>query len=235
MPRMRFHSQIQEIQDNLLKMSALTEEALDQSVEALAKRDTTLAKKVIDGDIRINTLENYIDSYCIRLFATQQPVAYDLRFLSSAMKINSSLERMADQAVNLSWRAITISDLGDSDPPPEVLWEMAAIAKDMSHKCMEAFTEQDADLAHKVCAKDDELDERNDRLIREVTSQPVSDERRFRLGVEWIIAGRHLERVGDIATNIAEEAVFFIDGRVIRHSGLEQNVETVYSISDAPL
>ena len=234
MPRMRFRSQIQDIQDNLLKMSALTDEAIEKAVEALSKRDTDLAHKVIDGDIRINALENYIDSYCIRVFATQQPVAYDLRFLSSAMKINSSLERMADQAVNLSWRAITMSDFGYSDPP-EVFWEMATIAREMGFRAMEAFTDQDADLAQEVRARDDALDERNTRLIREITSQPVSNEKQFRLGVEWIIAGRHLERVGDIATNIAEEAVFFIDGRVIRHSGLEQKAEAVFSMSAAPV
>jgi phosphate transport system protein len=211
-----FHEEIEKLKDDLLKMAGLVEEAIAEASRALTIRDNELAREVIRGDRRINMLENDIDGSAIRLLATQQPVAVDLRFLTSAMKINAALERAGDQAVNLAERAEVLNEL-DPMQIPSTLPEMATIAQEMIRKSLDAFVQKTVSLAYEVCERDDALDDLNRRLLEEMIEWMMREKRLIRRGVEWIIAGRHLERIGDEATNIAEEVVFLVEGRVIRH------------------
>ena len=219
-PKSHFHKQIEEVKEDLLRMAGFVEEAIYKAARALTSRDRDLAREVIRSDSKIDALENAIEEKCIRLLATQQPVAGDLRFLSSTMKITTFLERMGDQAVNMAQRAESLYALDPTDAPPRIS-EMANIAQSMARNCLDAFVGKDVVLAHEVCDKDDDLDELNTHLLEEMMEWMMEEKRVIQRGVEWIIAGRHLERIGDEATNIAEEVVFLVEGRVIRHPGLE--------------
>jgi phosphate transport system protein len=208
------------LKEDLLKMASLVEGAIHKATDALTRRDMGLAREVIGGDGRVNELENQIEGSCIRLLATQQPVAVDLRFLTSAMKINTALERMGDQAVNLAQRAEAINEMSPVETPPTLL-QMASIAQDMTRRCLDAFVRKDVALAYEVCTMDDDLDDLNRQLLGKMIDWMMKEKRVIRRGVELVIAGRHLERIGDEATNIAEEVVFLVEGEVIRHAGVE--------------
>jgi phosphate transport system protein len=143
-------------------------------------------------------------------------VAVDLRFITSAMKINTFLERMGDQAVNLAERVQELAEMEPFDIPP-VLQQMAQIAQEMTRQCLDAFVRRDVSMAYAVCARDDELDTLNRQLLEEMIGWMMREHRPVLRGVELIIAGRHLERIGDEATNISEEVVFLVEGTVIRH------------------
>lgn len=212
----QFHRELEEIKEELLRMAGMVERAIRGATQALTHRDLELAGEVIRGDLEINALENHIEESCIRLLATHQPVAVDLRFLTSAMKINTALERMGDQAVNLAERAEALCEL-EPMKIPATLVEMASMAQEMTRRCLDAFVRRDSTMAQEVCVRDDALDELNRQLLDEMIGWMMEERRVIRRGVEWIIAGRHLERIGDEATNISEEVVFFVEGRVIRH------------------
>ncbi len=216
MPISHFHRQMEEVKEDLLRMAGLVEEAIFEAMRALMNRDVSLARMVIQSDRRVNALENLIEGNCIKLLATQQPVAVDLRFITSAMKISTFLERMGDQAVNLAERAQELSEL-DPMEIPSTLQRMAQTAQEMTRKCLDAFVKRDISLAFEVCSQDDELDALNRLLLEEMMGWMMREQRAVQRAVELIIAGRHLERVGDEATNISEEVVFLVEGTVIRH------------------
>lgn len=214
-----FHRQLEAVKQDLLKMAGMVEQAISDATRALVRRDPALARSVIQMDRRINALENQIESNCVRLLATQQPVAVDLRFITSAMKINTFLERMGDQAVNVAERAQELTQMEPFDVP-STLQQMAIIAQEMTRQCLDAFVRKDVSLAYQVCGRDDELDALNRQLLEEMIQWMMREQRLVVRGVELIIAGRHLERIGDEATNISEEVVFLVEGMVIRHLGV---------------
>ncbi len=221
MPLSHFHRQMEQLKEDLLKMAGLVEEAIHEATRALVSRDAALARTVIQNDRRINALENQIEGHCIKLLATQQPVAVDLRFITSAMKINTFLERMGDQAVNLAERSLELMEM-DWVEVPGTLEQMAAIAQGMTRRCLDAFVRRDVSLAYAVCSRDDELDSLNRDLLEEMLNWMMREQRLVRRGVELIISGRHLERIGDEATNISEEVVFLVEGTIIRHLAAER-------------
>jgi phosphate transport system protein len=211
-----FQKKLNEVKEELLKMGGLVEETIDQSTQALVHRDEALARKIIDGDVRIDALENEIEDRCVTLLATQQPVAVDLRFITTAMRISTYLERMGDRAVNLCVRTMTLA----SDEPltvPPLITEMATVAQSMVKDCLDAFVRGDVKLAYKVLETDDELDSLNRKLLEEMIQHMMNEHRLIRAGVELILAGRHLERIGDEATNVSEEVVYMVEGRTIKH------------------
>lgn len=216
MPISHFHRQMEEVKEDLLRMAGIVEEAIFEAMRALMNRDVPLARMVIQSDRRVNALENLIEGNCIKLLATQQPVAVDLRFITSAMKISTFLERMGDQAVNLAERAQELSEL-DPMEIPSTLQQMAKTAQEMTRKCLDAFVKRDISLAFEVCSQDDELDALNRLLLEEMMGWMMREQRVIQRAVELIISGRHLERIGDEATNISEEVVFLVEGTVIRH------------------
>ncbi len=202
-------------------MGGLVEEAVDRSVRSILLRDSTLTKDVIKNDHRIDDLENLIDQHCVGLLATYQPVAVDLRFLTAALRICTMLERTGDQAVNLAQRAQVLNELEPIGEIPGTFQEMTRVAMEMTRKCLDAFVQGDLLVSYAVCKQDDELDDLNRRLLEEMINWMMGERRLIRRGVEIILAGRHLERIGDQATNISEEVVFMVEGSVIRHQGCE--------------
>ncbi|MBU1274962.1 MAG: phosphate signaling complex protein PhoU [Proteobacteria bacterium] len=213
-----FHRRMQEVKEDLLKMAGRAEEAVHAATQALVQRDRKLAEAVIQGDRRIDLMQNEIEERCISLLATQQPVAVDLRFLSAVMKITTFLERMGDQAVNLAQRVEVLAEMSPGETPATLL-EMADISREMAKSCLDAFVAEDVAKAEAVLARDDELDQRCRSFLEEMIAWMTEERRVIRRGVEYVLASRHLERIGDEATNVAEEVVYLVEGRIIRHGG----------------
>lgn len=214
------HRELSRVKEELAKMGGMVEGAINKACQALNKRDTSAAHEVILGDRPIDLMQNQIEKHCLALLATQQPVAVDLRFLAGAIIICLFLERMGDQAVNLAQRVMVLSRLQFSDCPPTLL-TMANIAKDMTKDCLDAIARDNVGLAQHVMQRDDELDDLNHGFLEEMVQWMTGEQRLIRRGIEFILASRHLERIGDLATNVAEQVVYLVEGRIIRHQGGE--------------
>lgn len=211
-----FQQELNKLKENLLKMAGLVEEAIRNAVEALVKRNTALAEKTIAEDEGINQMEIVIDDWCLKLLALHQPLAADLRFITSAMRICIELERMGDQAVNISERAISLNQEPQLKPYIDIP-RMAEIAQSMVKDVLDAFVNGDANLARSVCARDDQVDALNDQVFRELLTYMMSDSKTITRAVHLIIVGRCLERIADHATNIAEGVIFMVKALVIKH------------------
>ena len=218
-----FHMEIDKVKEELLKMSGLVEDSLDRALMAMSSGDTTLAREVIRNDQRIDDLENQIDHHCISLLATNQPVAMDLRFLTSSLRLCAVLERIGDQSVNLARRALNLDELSSLNDIPPGLADMGKIAREMVSKSLDAFVSQDLTLAREVCKQDDQMDQLNRSMYEELIAAMMGNQSMIRKCVELILAARALERIGDQATNVAEAVVFMVEGTVIRHMEDESN------------
>jgi len=216
-----FQKKMQELKEDLLKMAALVEEAISTAVQSLAKRDSDLAKKTFEGEDRINRMEINIEDKCLTLLALRQPMAADLRFITSTMKIITDLERMGDQAVNIAERAISLNQ----DPQLKRYIDiprMAEITQSMVKDVLDAFVTQNPKLARSVCERDDLVDGLNDQVFREILTFMMSDPQTITRAVHLMIVCRCLERIADHATNIAEDVIFMVDARVIKHHAEEK-------------
>jgi len=211
-----FHKELEELKENLLKMAALVEEAIRDAVQSLVKRDSDLAEKTFQFEDRINKLEIAIDDMCLKLLALRQPMATDLRFITSAMKITTDLERMGDQAVNIAERAISLNQEPQLKPYIDIP-KMAEIAQSMVKDVLDAFVNHDSKLARSVCERDDMVDGLNGRIFRELLTYMNSDQQTIPRSIHLMIVSRCLERIADHATNIAEGVIFMLDARVIKH------------------
>ena len=211
-----FQTELEELKENLLKMAALVEKAISNAVQALVTMDSKLAKKTLDGEDRINKLEIAIDDMCLKLLALKQPMAADLRFITSAMKIITDLERIGDQAVNIAERAISLNEEPQLKPYIDIP-RMAEIAQSMVKDVMDAFVNRDSKLARSVCARDDLVDGLNDQVFRELLTYMMADPKTITRAVHLMIVCRCLERIADHATNIAEDVIFMVDALVIKH------------------
>ncbi len=211
-----FQKELEELKENLLKMATLVEEAIRDSVQSLVQRDSSLAQKTFKGEDRINALENEIDEMCLRLLALRQPMAADLRFITSAMKIITDLERMGDQAVNIAERAISLNQEPQLKPYIDIP-RMAEITQSMVKDVLDAFVNRDSKLARLVCERDDMVDGLNDQVFRELLTYMMSDPKTITRAVHLMIVSRCLERIADHATNIAEDVIFMVDALVIKH------------------
>jgi phosphate transport system protein len=216
-----FQKELQELKENLLNMAAIVEEAIRNSVQSLVKRDSDLARKTFEVEDRINKLELAIDEMCLKLLALRQPMATDLRFITSAMKITTDLERMGDQAVNISERAISLNEEPQIKPYIDIP-RMAEIAQTMVKDVLDAFVNRDPKLARSVCARDDVVDGLNDQVVRELLTYMLSDSKTITRSVHLMIVARCLERIADHATNIAEDVIFMVDALVIKHHADEK-------------
>ena len=219
-----FQKELAELKENLLKMAAIVEEAIRNSVQSLVKKDSDLARKVFEVEDRINKMEIAIDEMCLKLLALRQPMAADLRFITSAMRIITDLERMGDQAVNISERAISINQEPQIKPYIDIP-RMAEIAQSMVKDVLDAFVNRDPKLARSVCARDDVVDGLNDQVVRELLTYMVSDPKTITRSVHLMIVARYLERIADHATNIAEDVIFMVDALVIKHHADEKKEE----------
>jgi phosphate transport system protein len=211
-----FQKELQELKEELLKMAALVEEAISTAVQSLVKRDSDLAKKTFEGEDQINRMEIDIEDTCLKLLALRHPMAADLRFITSAMKIITDLERMGDQAVNIAERAISLNQEPQLKPYIDIP-KIAEIAQSMVKDVLDAFVNSDSKLARSVCKRDDLVDGLNDQVFRELLTFMMSDLQTITRAVHLMIVCRCLERIADHATNIAEDVIFLVDARVIKH------------------
>jgi phosphate transport system protein len=211
-----FQQELQELKESLLKMAGLVEGAIGDAVQSLVKRDSDLARKTFEGENKINAMELAIDDSCLKLLALKHPVAADLRFITSAMKIVTDLERMGDQAVNIAERAISLNQEPQLKPYLDIP-EMAEITQFMVKDVLDAFVNEDPKLARSVCERDDLVDGLNDQVFRELLTYMYEDPQTITRAVQLIIVTRCLERIADHATNLAEDVIFMLDARVIKH------------------
>src|SRR5512139_3308117 len=216
-----FQKELQELKEDLLKMAALVEEAITTAVQSLVKRDSDLAKKTFEEEDRINAMEIDIEDTCLELLALRQPMAADLRFITSAMKIVTDLERMGDQAVNIAERAISLSQEPQLKPYIDIP-RMAEIVQSMVKDVLDAFVNGDSKLARSVCERDDLVDGLNEQVFRELLTYMISDPKTITQAVHLMIISRCLERIADHATNIAEDVIFMVDALVIKHHADEK-------------
>ncbi len=211
-----FQKELQELKQDLLKMAALVEGGISDAVQSLVKRDSDLAKKTFEGEDRINGMEIEIEDKCLKLLALRQPMAADLRFITSAMKIITDLERMGDQAVNIAERAISLNQEPQLKPYIDIP-KMAEITQSMVRDVLDAFVNRDSTFARSVCERDDLMDSLKDQVFRELLTYMISDPKTITRAVHLMIVSRCLERIADHATNIAEDVIFMIDALVIKH------------------
>jgi len=201
--------ELHELKDKLLRIGALVETQLDRSIKSLVERDTPLAKIVINADHEVNTLEVEIDEDCIRLLALRQPEAGDLRFVTTAMKIVTDLERMGDLAVDISERALELNEEPILKPYIDIP-RMARAASEMLREALDAFVHKDAEMAWKVLDKDDFVDDLNKQIFRELLTYMIEDPHTISRAIRISYISKYLERVADHATNIAEMVVYLV-------------------------
>ena len=215
---------IEALKERVLKMGGAVEESIRKSIVALVERDQKLAIEVIDGDAIINNFDVEIEEECIRFLAIWQPSGSNLRFITTAIKIITDLERMGDLAVDICERAIELNDEPPLKPYIDIP-RMAEAAQKMLKDSLDAFVAKDADLAVKVCAADDYVDNLNRQIFNELLLFMLKDPKNISRAVRLTYITKYLERVADHATNIAEMVVYMVKGKVIRHTACESRGE----------
>lgn len=211
-----FDEELSQLKEKILFMGSKVEEAIRLALKSLVDRDSKLARQVIQGDRDINDMEIEVDEICHRLLALHQPMAGDMRFVTSAMKINADLERIGDMAVNIAERALTLNEVAPLKPFIDIP-RMASIAQEMVKVSLDSLVNRDPAAAKKVCERDDEVDNLNDQIIRELISYMLEDRANIKRSLDLILVSRYLERVADHATNIAEDVIYMVAGKDIRH------------------
>ena len=212
-----FHDQLATLKQRLLDMSARAEELVELAVDSLLSRDKGKADTVIQGDHEIDTLEIEVETLAVELLALQQPMARDLRFVISAIKISSDLERVGDHAVNIAQSALRLIELRSPITPDPEIEDMARRARRMLSDALDAFIRADGALGREVCRADDQVDALHNSLFRILLTHMMADPRTINPSLELLLVSRNLERVADLATNIGEDAVYLAEGKQIKH------------------
>ena len=208
--------EIENLKKKLLALGARVETTVRDAALSIEQRDVDLAQKVIDDDIEIDNTEVEVEENCLKILALHQPVAIDLRFIVAVLKINNDLERIGDLAVNVAERAIYLATHPKVNIASDLL-DMAQSAKSMLKESLDALINHDAELAHKVCASDDIVDDMNRQMYLKVQDAIVKNPERISTLIHLLSASRHLERIADHTTNIAEDVIYMIEGQIIRH------------------
>jgi len=209
--------ELKELNKDILKIGALAEEAIYKSVEALKNRDKEMARNVINNDTNIDKLELAVDEKCIDLMARYQPMARDLRFITTGMKINSELERIADIAVDIAQRTLEIADKPLLKPLVDIP-KLTAVAQSMVKMSIDAFVQGDITLAKKVLSSDSEADKLRNEIQKElIEDYMVKDGTTAPRAVQLLLIARFLERICDHTTNIAEDVIYMVQAEVVRH------------------
>jgi phosphate transport system protein len=214
--RPHFGEELDALKHRLLNMGALVEDRVHRAVHALIACDVAEAEAVAAGDQEVNDFQIEIDDRCIKLLALQQPMARDLRFITSAIKINADLERIADQAVNIAESAGKVLAQGPA-LPSVILRRMAELAERMTRDSLDAFVNGDVALARDVILRDDEVDRLKDRLFGDLIAAMMADPASTPDALSFVLIGRNLERIADHATNIAEDVIFMVEAKDVRH------------------
>jgi phosphate transport system protein len=211
-----FREELEALQGRLLEMGGLAEERVRAAIQGLVTRDPALFEKVLLGDEPINQLHIEVDNRCFRLLALHQPMATDLRAIVAAVKINTDLERVGDLAVNIAEAGTRYI----SHPPVKKLIDipqMGDIAQSMLRDALDAFVKRDTRLAHQVLNEDDRLDSLKTQVFRDLLTYMLKDQSTVEPSLDLILVSRHLERIGDHATNIAEDVIFMVSALDVRH------------------
>lgn len=208
--------ELEHLKEMLLKMASLVETSIKNSVKSLVDRDSDLALRVIEKDREINTYDVKIDEECIRLLALKQPMGKDLRFITTAMKITTDMERIADNAVNIAERAVELNKEAMLKPYIDIP-RMSRIAQGMVIDTINAFVSEDTALAKDVIMRDDEVDDLNSAVCDELMEMMIRDPSTITRVVKVTYVSKYLERIADHATNIAEDVIYMVEGKIIRH------------------
>ena len=212
-----FHEELDALRQTLLAMGGLVEDQIRRAMRSLLERDDTLAQEVIDRDRQVNTYDVEVDEQCVELLALHQPAASDLRFITTAMKIVTDLERIGDQAVNIAQRVLELNR--DPQLKPYIdLPRMADKAQRMVKESLDAFVAGDTALARQVCGEDAEVDALKEQIFRELLTFMMEDARTIPRAIRLILISRFLERVADHATNIAEMVIYMVESKMVRHT-----------------
>src|SRR6201995_1958288 len=217
MTRLRFHKSLDELKEKLLVVAGMAEQSIQRAVEAYRTRDLSICDLVDRSEMAINRLEREIDQMALDLLAMEQPMAIDLRFILSVIRINADLERVGDQAVNIAVRVREMGAFANIDLPVDIP-KLASLASAMVRKALQAFIEADADLADSVLLLDDQVDEMNDAAFYSLSTLIKEKPELTPQSLNALIIARNLERVGDHATNIAEDVIFWVRGADVRHN-----------------
>lgn len=211
-----FDEELKTLKERILYMGSLIESMIHYAIKSLVERNNDLLKEVFKHEDEVNKLHIEIDDICLKLLALRQPIAVDLRFITAAMKINSDLERMGDQAINISQNTEDL--LKEPQLKPLIdLPRMADIVKKMVKDSLDAFVKKEPELAKSVLTRDDEVDNLKDQIFRELLTYMMTDPNNIERSLDLILISRNLERIGDHATNIAEDVIFMALGKDIRH------------------
>jgi phosphate transport system protein len=216
-----FQDELDVLKTRLLEMGGLAEDRVRLAVRALVERDLQLVERVLVGDDSINRLHIEIDDRCFKLLALHQPMAVDLRVIVAAVKINTDLERVGDLAINIAEAAQRYLQ----HPPVKELIdipEMATIAQGMLRDALDAFVRRDLALAQQVLDRDDALDTRKTQVFRALIAHMTGDATTIEPALDLVLISRHLERIGDHATNVAEDVIFMVSARDVRHHQAER-------------
>jgi len=217
--RIKFHQSLDDLKERLLVMAGMAEQAIQRSIEAYTTRDPNLCELVFRSEPAINRLEREIDQMALDLLAMEQPMAIDLRFILSVIRINADLERVGDQAVNIAVRVREMGAFANIDLPVDIP-KLASLASAMVRKALQAFIEADAELARSVLTLDDQVDEMNDAAFYSLSNLIKENPALTPQSLNALIIARNLERVGDHATNIAEDVIFWVRGFDVRHNSI---------------
>jgi len=212
----QFDEELKKLKEKLMEMASLTEESISLAVRGLKDRKEELAHKVFKGEEAVNLLDVEIDNLGLQLLALRQPMAVDLRFISAAMRIAVELERIADLSVNIAERVLDLLKVPLLKPLIDIP-RMAELAQNMVKDSIDAFINRDDQLARNVCERDDEVDDLNDQIFRELLTYMMQDPGNIKRAVDLILVARHLERMADHATNISEDVIYFVKGKTIKH------------------
>jgi phosphate transport system protein len=212
-----FHEQLDQLKQRLLDMSERAEALVDLSVDALLHRDAGKADAVVDGDSELDALEVEVEALAVSLLALQQPMARDLRFIISAIKISSDLERVGDHAVNIAQSTQRLAAMRSNITPDPEVEDMARRARHMLGDSLDAFVRGDGVLGRDVIRRDDQVDALHDSLFRILLTHMLEDPTTISAALELFLVSRNLERVADLATNIAEDAIYLAEGKTIKH------------------
>ena len=211
-----FDQELAQLKEQLLRLGSVVERQILRAMQSLVERDSELAHEVVMQDHHVNSLDVDIDDACIKLLALHQPTARDLRFITTAMKISSELERMGDLSENIATRALELNEEPQLKPYID-LPRMGDWTMRMVQECLNAFVNSDSRLARKVCNDDDYVDDLNEQLFRELLSFMLENPRTITRAIRLTFVAKSLERIADHATNIAELVVYMVEGKNIRH------------------
>ncbi|HEX6030959.1 MAG TPA: phosphate signaling complex protein PhoU [Tepidiformaceae bacterium] len=212
-----FHEELEALKQTLLAMGGLVEDQIRRVMRALLERDDAMAQEVIERDRQVNSYDVEVDEQCVSLLALYQPAAGDLRFITTAMKIVTDLERIGDQAVNIAQRVLELNREPQLKPYID-LPRMAEKAQRMVKESLDAFVARDTALARQVCGEDSEVDLLKEQIFRELLTFMMEDPRTIPRAIRLILISRFIERVADHATNIGEMVVYLVEGKMVRHT-----------------